>query len=274
MILPNNMFCLGHVRNLEPGPNRLRVQGVHFTLFRDRDRIDYDRSELPGQGLVLLEQHDLLWIYREDAGLPELPEIPTLEDHPPSQTISYDYAAPFKLVMENLYDLNHVGGTHRKTSLAREIEVRNFESHGLWSEYDLVSKASEAPEGLVSWLLLRLYIFFVGDKSREIHQRIKLLFPGLLIFDESAGENKFKSFSLLTIYPIDDTHTRIVACTSLRINPLLQTILNLLSLGRNYEIFAEDKAVLENLTSDYTRKIKLEADTPVDYARALYAEYA
>ena len=271
MILPNSLFCLGHIANLRHGPNWLEAQGEKFTLYRFDDEIDYERSTLP-RTLVLIEQHGLLWVYREGLTMPEIPVFPVFTDTWPSSLIQYEYNAPFKVVMENLYDLNHVGGTHRTTSLAQELRVENFQARGLEAEYDLVSTLAERAGNWREWLLLKIVrLIYRGE---PFTQHVKLLFPGILVFDDSNAKRKgLRSFSIISIYPINDTRTRIVACGIIGTNWLIQKILALLSLKRNQAVFAEDKAILETLYLEYPRKIHLKADTPVDYARELYTEH-
>ena len=273
MILPDALFCLGHVNNIEPEINILRVQGEEFTLYRQAKTIDYARSTLL-KTLVFLEQNGLLWVYRNGAEKSEIPDFPIFKDAWPSQLIKYDYAAPFKFVMENLYDLNHVGGTHRKTSLSAEFRIENFRAQGLEAEYDLVSiLAKRGNTWQENLLLASTKLFGLGDQP--LTQHVKLYFPGILVFDDSkAAKRSLRSFSILTIYPVNDTHTKIVACGVVGTNLLFQQILAFLASGRNTAVFAEDKVILENLCADYPRKIRLSTDTPVDYARELYAKYS
>ena len=271
MILENELFCLGHEVNLQQGENKLRFQGQTLRLFKNEEgHLDWNRSFVPTPWMLTLIS-GVLWIFKHDT----TPNIPKLDFTEISGRVEYEYEAEFLYVMENLYDLNHVAGTHSRTLFAKAAEIKNFRAKGKTCHFDFKTTTDlEKVKTLPLWrkILRRL---IVGNKEipKEQTDPITLYFPSVLTLESNKETpKKLPDRTYVAIYPMDDRNTKIVVFTQSGLPKWLLATLRKLRPNDGQAVFAEDGNILENIDGTYERKIRLDGDTPVDYARELYAK--
>jgi Vanillate O-demethylase oxygenase C-terminal domain len=277
-ILPSCRFCLGHIANLKEGNNSIEFQGQHLLFYRVDKELDLAMTIIPND-LTLHLENGFLWLEPNANNSQKNYSKPILEKFIswPTTTITYQYEAPFKVVMENLYDINHIAGTHAETLFAKRVEILNNRTVGDTTTYTLkthqnVQAFKKFPlyQKLLFWLLRR------GKREKVIQeQAVSIYFPGVLVIEdpEEYKNKELERLTVVTIYPRNENSTAIVVSGQAKINPLLLKILQLLNRGEN-KVLKEDKRIMEHCYLEYNRKIKLTADEIVDSAREKYALYS
>jgi hypothetical protein len=277
-VLPNCDFCLGHIANLKEGENKLLFQNQEVTLFREHKRLISEKSKFPSWYILLVENGFIWLLSPSDTGQNNSPKTIFAKFVSwPTTTITYRYEAPFKVVMENLYDINHIAGTHKETLLAKKVEVVDLVQKDNYVSYTLKSflnteafKKFPWYQKLLFWLLRR------GKKESLIqNQPVEVYFPGVFIIQDSEEykNEELERLTVVILYPRTENSTEIVITGQAKINPILLKIVNLLQKGEN-PVLKEDKNILENCYQSYDRKIKLKEDALVDYARERYEMYS
>lgn len=277
MILPNETFCLGHEINLTEGENRLPFQGKTVVLQKQDGHVNLFASRLP-EPWAIARVNRVLWLFRVGS----TPSVPKLDFQDISGHVEYEYESEFKYVMENLYDLNHVAGTHARTLFAKESNIKNFETDGKTCRFDFRTVTDlDRVATIPLWRKVLGRILRGNDGvPREQSQPIAIHFPGFLALEAPLRARRKKQKDTLpartyvAIYPMSDTRTKIVVFTQSGLPKWLLATLRRLRPNAGTEVFAEDGNILENVTGEYERKIRLDADTPVDYARKLYTRYS
>ena len=276
MILPNETFCLGHEINLREGENALSFQGQTLRLTKENGRVRWP-AQVPSPW-ALARIQGVLWIFRQGT----TPSIPPLDFREITGHVEYEYESPFRFVMENLYDLNHVAGTHARTLFAKESHVENMTVDGKTCRFDFHTKTDLDRVAQIPAWRKALGRVLRGNEGvpTEQTQPITIHFPGVLALESPARTRKKQKKDALpartyvAIYPMTSRRTKIVVFTQSGLPKWLLATLRRLRPNAGTEVFAEDRNILEHVSGEYKRKIRLAGDSPVDYARCLYAEYS
>ena len=264
MILEKELFCLGHLANFQTGLNEVVFQGRRLLICKETGLgFNLVESLVPNPWRLQCLQN-VLWLHHRETD----PKIPSLDFQEVTAHMEILYPAPFRFVMENLYDLNHVPGTHSKSLAANSSRLKNFRSFENRCTFEFATALTQ-------------------DDSTEITERtrpVTIYFPGFFASHSQGpvAERDLPQFmksdlpgrTYISIYPVTDTDTAMVIFTQTGIPAWIFGLVRTLRPNVGQDIVAEDRNILTNLTSDYTRKIRLSADQPVDFARRLYAERA
>ena len=264
MILEKELFCLGHEANFDAGTNQIRFHNQAFQIYKDAQTgFDLRRSDRPAPWRLVNSQ-GILWIHHCSVH----PEIPVLDFQKISAHMEIAYAAPFRFVMENLFDLNHVPGTHSKSLTADSSRLHNFQTSGDICSFEFTTYLDTGNDGLpikrTRPVTIRFPGFFAANSQgpvveRDLPQWVKNDLPGR---------------TYISIYPVTDESTAMVIFTQTGLPAWVFDLLRTLRPQVGQDIIQEDRNILTNLSGDYTRKIRLSADRPVDFARTLYAKRA
>ena len=264
MILEKELFCLGHLANFQTGLNEIVFQEQNLLICKETGLgFNLVESVFPDPWRVQCLQN-VLWIHHQGTN----PEIPSLDFQEVSAHMEIIYPAPFRFVMENLFDLNHVPGTHSKSLAANSSRLENFRSfeNKCTFEFTTALASTDASETVERTRPVTIYFpgFFAANSTgpvveRDLPQFVKNDLPGR---------------THISIYPVTDKETTMVIFSQTGIPAWVFGLIRTLRPNVGQDIVTEDRNILTNLSDDYTRKIRLSADQPVEFARRLYAERA
>ena len=264
-MLEQELFSLGHVKALRPGPNTLTFQGKPFRLHRTGNTIEWNKSKID-PAYRISEQTGILWAYPAHTQ-PKIPVWPQYNPNHLTLTFSTVYKADFKLVLENLYDLNHVAGTYGKINAQPKLKVENVAPDQDVIRFDLTMEQTFDSVRRPVFTLLN-YLSSKSEDTESSH-RVEVRFPSVLTFPNGF---RLGEFFFLAIYPVDATYTGLSIFTVLDLPKTYGLLLQPLYRFQNNQITNEDRNILEQAALNYPRKIRLAADKPVDYARTLWEQ--
>lgn len=254
-------YCIGHIQNFKQGKTELQVNNIPIRIERERDEIKYITTDR--YDIHTIKKDGLIWVYKGDK--PVIPSIKEMNEKTPNQVFEITYNAPYKIVYENLWDLNHVQGTHENTALATELTITDFKPGDNQASLILRSQVALPKK---SNLLTKVFYFLFGRMfgGGEQINKVNLYYPGLISFNNDVG---IKSIIVAGIYPISDEKTKFFLVSTIFAHPIVVAFFNSISNARTKQVLIEDAEILEHAYLRYKRKIVLTEDEPVDFARTL-----